>query len=83
MFDLGELLQYTYPPMERAVNYNLHDWKTFCGIKNVLDIITDEASQEGLIMQDYDVHQTLYRVDQATQSLDLVLIDSERFRTKK
>lgn len=81
-FDLGEILQYTDPPMEGAVNYNPQDWKIFCGIGNVLDKIIQAASQEGLTMQDYDIHQVLYRADENTRSLQLVLIDSERFRIK-
>jgi len=81
-FDLGEILQYTDPPMEGAVNYNPRDWKIFCGIKDVLDRVAQAASQEGLIMQDYDIHQILYRADENTKSLKLVLIDSERFRIK-
>lgn len=81
-YDLGEILQYTDPPMQGAVNYNPRDWKIFCGIKDVLDKITQAASQEGLAMQDYDIHQILYRTDENTQSLKLVLIDSERFRIK-
>jgi len=79
-FDLGEILQYTDPPMQGAVSYNPRDWKIFCGIKDVLDRVAQAASQEGLIMQDYDIHQILYRADENTQSLKLVLIDSERFR---
>jgi len=79
-FDLGEILQYTDPPMQGAVNYNPQDWKTYCGIKDVLDRIAQGASKEGLVMQDYDIHQVLYRVNEDTKSLKLVLIDSERFR---
>lgn len=81
-FDLGEILQYTDPPMEGAVNHNPRDWKIFCGIKDVLDKITQAALQEGLTMQDYDIHQVLYRADEDTKSLKLVLIDSERFRIR-
>lgn len=80
-FDLGEILQYTDPPMQGAVNYNPQDWKIYCDIKDVLDKIAQGASEEGLIMQDYDIHQVLYRVNRDTKSLQLVLIDSERFRT--
>lgn len=79
-FDLGEILQYTDPPMQGAVNYNPQDWKIFCGIKDVLERIAQVASREGLIMQDYDVHQVLYRTDEQTNTLELLLIDSERFR---
>lgn len=79
-FDPGEILQYTDPPIQGAVNYNPHDWKIFCGIGNVLDEIIQAAAQEGLVMQDYDVHQVLYRADENTKSLKLLLIDSERFR---
>lgn len=82
-FDLGEILQYIDPPMQGAVNYNPRDWKIFCGIKDVLDKIAQAALQEGLIMQDYDIHQVLYRADEDTRSLRLVLIDSERFRIRK
>ncbi|MEK7517519.1 MAG: hypothetical protein AAB583_03135 [Patescibacteria group bacterium] len=64
--DLGEILQYTDPPMEGAVNYNPQDWKIFCGIKDVLDGIAQAAAQEGLAMRDYDVHQVLYRADENT-----------------
>ncbi len=81
-FDLGEILQYTDPPMQRVVNYNPRDWKIFCGIKDVLDKIAQAALQEGLTMQDYDIHQVLYRADEDTRSLRLVLIDSERFRIR-
>ncbi|MEX2012847.1 MAG: hypothetical protein WD967_00415 [Candidatus Levyibacteriota bacterium] len=80
-FDLGEILQYTDPPMQGAVNYNPQDWKTYCGIKDVLDRIAQGALERGLVMQDYDIHQVLYRADENTKSLQLVLIDSERFRT--
>lgn len=79
-FDFGEILQYTDPPMEGAVSYNPRDWKIFCGIKDVLEKIVQVASQEGLTMQDYDIHQVLYRVDEDTRSLKLILIDSERFK---
>lgn len=79
-FDPGEILQYTDPPIQGAVNYNPHDWKIFCGIGNVLDKIIQAAAQEGLVMRDYDVHQVLYRTDENTKSLKLLLIDSERFR---
>lgn len=79
-FDLGEVLQYTDPPMQGAVNYNPRDWETFCGIKDVLDTITQAAMQEKLILQDYDIHQVLYRVGENIRSLELILIDSERFR---
>lgn len=81
-FDLGEILQYTDPPMQGAVNYNPQDWKIFCGIKDVLDRIAQAASQEGLTMQDYDIHQVLYRAAEDTRSLKLMLIDSERFRIR-
>lgn len=81
-FNLGEILQYTDPPMQGAVNYNPQDWKMFCGIKEVLDRIAQAASREGLTMQDYDIHQVLYRTGLDTRSLKLVLIDSERFRIK-
>lgn len=81
-FDLGELLQCTDPPIQGAINFNPRDWKIFCGIKDVLDRITQAALREGLIMQDYDVHQVLYREDEDAQSLKLVLIDSERFRIR-
>lgn len=81
-FDLGEILQYTDPPMEGAVNYNPQDWKILCGIKDVLERIVQAASQKGLTMQDYDVHQVLYRADEDARSLKLMLIDSERFRVK-
>lgn len=79
-FDLGELLQYTDPPMQGAINYNQKDWKVFCGIKDVLERIAQAALTEGLTLQDYDVHQVLYKVDANTNSLKLILIDSERFR---
>lgn len=79
-FDLGEILQYTDPPMQGAVDYNPRDWKIFCGIKDVLDRIVQVALQEGLTMQDYDIHQVLYRADEDARSLKLMLIDSERFR---
>lgn len=82
-FDLGEVLQYTDPPMQGATNYNPQDWKTFCGIKDVLDRITQAGLKVGLTMQDYDVHQVLYRVDINTQSLTLLLIDTERFKINK
>lgn len=79
-YDLGEILQYTDPPMQGAVNYNPRDWKIFCGIGNILDEITQAATQEGLAMRDYDIHQVLYRADENTKSLKLLLIDSERFK---
>lgn len=81
-FDLGEILQYADPPMQGAVNYNPQDWKMFCGIKDVLERIAQAASREGLTMQDYDIHQVLYRTDLDTRSLKLILIDSERFRIR-
>ncbi len=79
-FDLGEILQYTDPPMQGAINYNQQDWKVFCGIKDVLERIAQVSLTEGLTLQDYDVHQVLYRVNTNTNSLKLILIDSERFR---
>lgn len=79
-FDLGEILQYTDPPMQGAVNYNPRDWRVFCAIKDVLDRIAQAALQKGLTMQDYDIHQVLYRTDENARSLELILIDSERFR---
>lgn len=84
-FDLGEVLQYTEPPMQGAIFYNPQDWKTFCGVKDVLDRIIEAALKRGLVMQDYDVHQVLYRsrLFQDAHVLELVLIDSERFRILK
>lgn len=79
-FDLGEVLQHTDPPISGAINYNLQNFKVFCGIKDVLDRITAVALREGLVMTDYNVHQVLYRADDATKSLEMMLIDSERFR---
>lgn len=81
-YDLGEILQYTDPPMQGAVNYNPQDWKMFCGIKDVLERIAQAASREGLTMQDYDIHQVLYRTNENAKSLKLLLIDSERFRIR-
>jgi hypothetical protein len=81
-FDLGEIIQYTDPPIQGAKNYNLRDWQIFCGIKDILDRIIWKASEEGLIMQDYDIHQVMYKVDENNQSLKIILIDSERFRMK-
>lgn len=78
-FDVGEILQYADPPMEGAVNYIPRDWKLFCGIKDVLEKIAQAASREGLIMQDYDIHQVLYRTDESSQNLKLVLLGSEYF----
>lgn len=79
-YDFGEILQYTDPPMQGAVNYKPRDWKIFCGIKDVLERIAQTASRDGLTMQDYDIHQVLYRTDEQIKSLELLLIDTERFR---
>lgn len=79
-FDFGEILQYTDPPMQGAINYNPRDWRAFCTIKDVLEIITEATRKEGLLLQDYDIHQVLYRINENVQSLELILIDSERFR---
>lgn len=79
-FDFGEILQYVDPPMQGAVNYNPEDWKIFCGIKDIIDKITQIAYNDGLIMPDFDVHQVLYRTDVGAHNLALMLIDSERFK---
>lgn len=82
-FDSGEVLQYTEPPIEGAVFYNPRDWRIFGGIKDVLNTIIKAASQEGLDMRDYDIHQVLYRTGSNDRSLELVLVDSERFKLRK
>jgi len=82
-FDFGEILQYTDPPIQGTVNYNPSDWKTFCAIKEVLEVITKATRKESLLLQDYDIHQVLYRINENMQALELILIDSERFRFEK
>lgn len=81
-FDSGEVLKCVEPPIQGAYNYNPSDWKTFYEIKDILDRVNKTALSEGLIMQDYDIHQVLYRLGEGGRSIKLLLIDSERFKMR-
>jgi hypothetical protein len=78
-FDTGDLLN-VHAPLEGERDYDFKTWGIFCSIKDIVDFVEGIARQNGLELNDYSTDQVLYNLETTEQKLNLILLDSERFR---
>ncbi len=82
--DSGQILHNnTEPPMNGAYFYDPYRWDLWCEIKNEIERVANFAEKCGVIVGDWDVHQTMYRHNRETNILDIHLIDADYHELEK